>query len=169
MKKRSLNDVNPKDMKNYETEVVLNNWCDPNWPICLYDFLYKDKLKNHFWLRTGTINVVDDYFGDENGDNEMVDSAIANFESKLYNDARDQYHNLLIERKNHFWNIDDHELKFKSLFKENVLEFFLSVIHFSADDPFDELIEYKDKIKGFIDIWSGLVENHHLDIHKLMR
>jgi hypothetical protein len=169
MKQRGQGRTNVENMKNYEDDIVMNNCCDTNWPICLYEFLYRDKVKQHFALRTKEINIVEDYFGDENNKNQIIKSSSASVENILYNSTRDQYDNLLIERNNHICYIDDLEPKFKALYKEKVLEFFLSVLHFSADDPFDELIENRDKIRGFIDICSGLVSEHNLDINNFYR
>lgn len=101
MKQRGQGNVSIEDMKNYENEIVQENDCDESWPICLYDFLYKDKHKQHFAFRTQTINVVEDYFGDDQGENAIINSGAANIESILYENSRDQLHNLLLERNEH--------------------------------------------------------------------
>lgn len=101
MKQKGQGNVTVEDMKNYEDEIVQENDCDPNWPICLYDFLYKDKNKMHFALRTQTINIVEDYFGDEQGENAIINSGAASIESILYDNTRNLFNNLLIERNQH--------------------------------------------------------------------
>ena len=169
IKQKSHVELNSDKNGNFEEELVCQSVWNPEWPICLYDFLYKDRIKNYFWLKTDTISVVDDYFGDGTGNNCIADSNEAKVESMMYSSKHDQYQNLLIERNNHICKIDDLELKFKELYKLEFVEFFLSVIHFSADDPFEELIGNKEKIKAFIDIWSGLISQHEIEISSLQR
>lgn len=41
--------------------------CDPKWPICLFDFTYKNKVPNYFCYRIDydlTTLVIDDYFSE---------------------------------------------------------------------------------------------------------
>ena len=145
---------------NFEEEVVSTNECDTDWPICLYDFLYKDKIKDHFTFRSQELNIVDDYFGDGSWNNIQVKS---DFEEQFLNHDI-PFENLLIERNRHIWEWDNLEAKFKVLFSNKINEFFLSVIHLVSDDPFDELIDNNEKIEGFLEIWSELIERHNLKL-----
>lgn len=61
------------------------------------------------------------------------------------------------------------EAKFKALFNSEINEFLLSVIHLSCDDPFDELIDNTEKVRGFIDICTELVERHNLKVEVGLR
>jgi hypothetical protein len=41
--------------------------CKPEWPICLYDFTYKNKIPNYFCFRIEedlTSKIIDNYFND---------------------------------------------------------------------------------------------------------
>ena len=151
---------NKGSLENFEEEVVsLNEW-DTDWPICLYDFLYKDKIKDHFTFRSQEINIVDDYFGDGKGGKSKV---VPNNEEQFSNNDI-IFEELLIERNRHICECDNLEEKFKVLFGKKINEFFLSVIHLVADDPFDELIDNNEKIEGFLEIWSELVDRHNLNL-----
>lgn len=97
MKIKGHSDSIKVNIDNFEEEVVSTNECDTDWPICLYDFLYKDKIKDHFTFRTQELTIVDDYFGDGNGDNIKVSSNIE--EPFINHDIA--FENLLIERNRH--------------------------------------------------------------------
>ena len=147
-------------LEDFEEEVVGANEWSFDWPICLYDFLYKDKIKDHFIFKSQEIKYVDDYFGDGSGETSMVQSKIDfSLTSQNIN-----FENLLIERNPHICHWDNLEGKFKVLFNNNISEFYLWVIHLISDDPFDELIDPKDKIEGFINIWSELINKHNLKL-----
>ena len=38
-------------MEQFEKELMIIFDCDPSWPICLYDFTYKNKIPNHFCFK----------------------------------------------------------------------------------------------------------------------
>lgn len=124
----------------------------------MYDFLYKDKIEPHFSFRSQQIEVVEDYFGTEEGENIQ---AKTNSEISFQN-TNTSFEELLIERNSHICQFDDLESKFKALFTQQINEFFLSVIHLSVDDPFDELIDNSEKIRGFMDICTELIERHNI-------
>lgn len=158
MKERGHGEIRGSIMDNFEEEVVNAHDCNPDWPICLYDFLYKDKTTSHFAYRSEKIDIVDDYFGDGTGEQVQAQT-----NSELsFQHANTSYEDLLIERNAHICGFDNLESKFKALFNNQINEFFLSVIHLSADDPFDELIDNHEKIRGFIEICSELVERHNI-------
>ena len=75
--------------------------CDPKWPICLFDFTYKNKVPNHLCFKVGgdlTDLIKDNYF--EAADcppNRTSDKEKLNFDKMTEQD-------LLIERNNHLCN-----------------------------------------------------------------
>lgn len=147
-----------KEKDDFEDKIVNNYSCNHEWPICLYDFLYKDKIDTHFAFRSSKIEIQEDYFGNGKGDHVKARS---NSDLSLHIPDT-KFEELLIERNEHYWKYDNLEEKFKALFNHNINEFFLSVIHLSWDDPFDELIDNNDKMQGFIEICSELVDRHNL-------
>ena len=50
MKTRGQAAKNSSVLDEFEEEVVGANEWNSEWPICLYDFLYKDKIKDHFFF-----------------------------------------------------------------------------------------------------------------------
>jgi hypothetical protein len=158
MKRRGHSNGKSSILENFEEEVVNVSKWNTNWPICLYDFLYRDRKNSHFALRSQQIQVVDDYFGDETGEHTLAKTN-SEVSFQPYNLS---FEDLLIERNVHIcqlWNLEE---KFKVLFGQEINEFFLSVIHLISDDPFDELTDNSEKIQGFIEIWIDLISRHNL-------
>lgn len=90
-------DINRLTTEKFETDIVNQNFCNTNWPICLYDFLYKDKKEPYFRYRTNEIEIVDDYFGTKTGENVQ---AKTNSEISFQH-ADTSFEELLIERNMH--------------------------------------------------------------------
>jgi hypothetical protein len=78
----------PKNEK-YEEAIVNHFNCDPKWPVCLYDFTYKNLCENYFVYRTREMPpIFEDYFG-----NPEVDGS-----RKPEIEHQPEYENLVIER-----------------------------------------------------------------------
>jgi hypothetical protein len=160
LKQRGHGEKKGSILTNFEEEVVNVSDCNLHWPIWLYDFLYQDRIAKHFAFKTQNIQIVEDYFGDVHGDNIQ-----AKGNSELsFQKADTNYDELLIERNPHICRFDNLENKFKTLFSQEINEFFLSVIHLVSDDPFDELTDNTEKIRGFIEIWDDLISRHNLPV-----
>ena len=167
MKEKGASEYKKGQDENFEDQVVNSSEWNPDWPVCLYDFLYRDKLDTHFAFKSQNLEIVDNYFGNGRGHSGNKIKTRPNSESNSHQSQ--DFDDLLIERNRHIWKYAHLEQKFKCLFNQNIAEFFLSVIHLSADDPFDELIDNNDKIQGFIEICSELVDRHNLKIFEGFR
>jgi hypothetical protein len=56
-------------MEQFETELMKVFNCNCEWPICLYDFTYKNKIPNYFCFKVeADINslIIDNYFSEAN-------------------------------------------------------------------------------------------------------
>ena len=55
-----------KSLDALQVEMISKFTCKPEWPICLFDFTYKNKIPSHFCFKTEldlTSLVKEDYFG----------------------------------------------------------------------------------------------------------
>ncbi|CDW83411.1 gtpase-activating protein [Stylonychia lemnae] len=104
--------------------------CDPKWPVCLYDYTYKNKIPNYLCFKIAselTQFIKTDYFypnQNENLDSDQILQKILNEELKL-KELKDQ---ILIERNEHMCTnqYDSHqefEMKFKYLLSEKCESF----------------------------------------------
>lgn len=74
--------------------------CNPEWPICLYDFSFRNKCPTYFAFRVGkplASYVIDDYFYGSDQDNPKAVSGKTTFKAVTAADASQ----LLIERNKH--------------------------------------------------------------------
>ena len=57
-------EVFQKSLDQYENEVMKIFNCNLNWPICLYDFTYKNKIPQYLCFRTSNNPpvIIEDYF-----------------------------------------------------------------------------------------------------------
>jgi hypothetical protein len=84
-------------MDQFERELMNIFNCKPEWPICLFDFTYKNKVPNFFNFRVGkNLNsfIIDNYFEDDGMTIEV------NPKLSIINRHSD-YFDLLIERNIH--------------------------------------------------------------------
>lgn len=51
-------------LEKYEQEVMKVFECDPSWPLCLYDFTYKNKIPQFLCFKTSADPpvIIEDYF-----------------------------------------------------------------------------------------------------------
>jgi hypothetical protein len=52
----------------YEKQLMTVYNCDPEWPVCLYDFSFKNRVPNYFCLKVKkpmTSYIIPEYFGDD--------------------------------------------------------------------------------------------------------
>lgn len=59
-----MKDVFLKALDQYENEVMKIFNCDTQWPLCLYDFTYKNKIPQFLCFRTSSEAplIIEDYF-----------------------------------------------------------------------------------------------------------
>lgn len=57
-------DIFSKPLDQYENEVMKIFNCDPEWPICLFDFTYKNKIPSYLSFRASSSApvIVENYF-----------------------------------------------------------------------------------------------------------
>lgn len=54
-----------KNLEEVEEKLMKGFNCDPSWPICLYDYTFKNKIPTYLMLRVGpplTTYLISDYF-----------------------------------------------------------------------------------------------------------
>ena len=49
-------------MKSSEDDLIESMNCDHNWPVCLFDFTYKNTISDYFAFRVKKFNVINDHF-----------------------------------------------------------------------------------------------------------
>ena len=55
-----------KSVEQMQADIISRFDCNPQWPICLFDFTYKNKVPQYFAFRTNedlTKGQIEDYFG----------------------------------------------------------------------------------------------------------
>lgn len=69
----SQKEIFQKSLDKYENEVMKVFNCDPEWPLCLFDFTYKNKIPQFLCFRSSANppNFIDDYFCEENLDRKQ--------------------------------------------------------------------------------------------------
>jgi hypothetical protein len=103
-------------MEEFESELMKIFNCDPEWPICLYDFTYKNKVPKFFCFRIEcdlTTRIIDNYFTNENS------KASSKWPSSNRISSRNLVNDLLIERNFHICQRKNFVEKFKILFNSN--------------------------------------------------
>ncbi|CAI2385716.1 unnamed protein product [Moneuplotes crassus] len=165
----------PKDiLENFDEEVVAGNSCDTNWPICLYDFFYQNKIQRHFAFKNKKkINIIEHHFGEpslhaDSGE-ELQFTTVKLEEDKIDSDNGNEIDfdsegdtepnkldGLLLERNIHLCNQENFEEKFKLLFGNKNSEFFIEALQSMYQDSGD--ISYSEKCNRFISVCSMLAE-----------
>jgi len=134
--------------EGFEDEIVDNFECNPEWPICLYDFTYKNRCGDALAYQVQEMpELMEDYF-------ERID------EPKPLYSPTTEYSKLRIERNRHICGDKEFVSNFKKLFKTENLDFFESeYLSFN-------IWEFKDakrSIKEFKEVCRTLVEELGLD------
>jgi len=64
-----------KPLDQFEQEVMQMFDCNPEWPICLYDFTYKNRIPEYLAFRVREApKIINDYFGG-NGHTGLLESS----------------------------------------------------------------------------------------------
>jgi hypothetical protein len=90
-------------MEDFEEELMTIFNCDPSWPICLFDFTYKNKVPHYFCFKVNrSLNdhVIPDYFIPENAQTYKDPKS-----RKLQNAINEN--DILAERNPHLCNCSD--------------------------------------------------------------
>lgn len=102
-------------MDKYERDLMRLFNCSADWPVCLYDFTFKNKNPSYLVMRVAgdlTEFIFEEYFFSEFDHISLQQEDFLPYDYSSA-DARDD---LLIERSHHFCNLVDHPF-FVSNFK----------------------------------------------------
>ena len=55
-------------MKDSEDDLIRSIECNHSWPVCLFDFTYKNMISEFFVFKVRKFEVIEDYFKDNLGD-----------------------------------------------------------------------------------------------------
>ncbi len=92
--------------------------CNSEWPICLYDFTYKNRIPTYFCFKVEidlTMNLLEDYFSF----NQQPNKISRTLEEKQYSSRPIRNCDLLIERNKHLCVYSKQFVpKFKALFND---------------------------------------------------
>ena len=62
-KLRSMQPKQQNTSEDFENLIVAEMRCEPEWPVCLYDFTYKNKCSSYFAYRVEQMPpLIEDYF-----------------------------------------------------------------------------------------------------------
>lgn len=125
----------PKSMEDIQKDLINKFDCNPDWPICMFDFTYKNKVPNHFCFKVEanlSIYIQDNYF----------DSANPPSDKKLYrlreNAENRSLQDMLIERNHHLCNLNpdvDFVRNFKTMFlNEHPIFFKCDIFNYAIND-----------------------------------
>ena len=95
-----------------ENDIMKIFRCDPAWPVCLYDFAYKNKIPRYFCFRVKaqlTSLLISDYFNDERLDSKSQKPGAPLIQSNLSD--------VMIERNPHYCTHPKFRSSFQFLFE----------------------------------------------------
>ena len=125
-----------KNIKTVEEHIVNNFDCNPRWPVCLYDFTFKNQCSQFINYRQAyKPQPIENYF-------DMID------ESKPVHPPGEDFDEILIEREQHMCLDRDFVKAFRILFTEHNTEFFeTDTLTFNISNP----LQAKAQKKKFMD------------------
>ena len=94
MEKSKMFDIN-------RAECVDELRCDPNWPVCLFDYTYKNKVPEFFLFRAdpSTFSIIDDYIPSPQDEEDQSHYNSCSNIKDLFSDRNEEYN---MASKNHF-------------------------------------------------------------------